>query len=228
MSNKNKLQRFSENETFSNMFQYSFEEVKNGFFLKGKWRKEFFKNSNPIIVELACGKGEYTVGLAKRYPDKNFIGIDIKGARIWQGLVNAKEQSLNNVAFIRTRIDQIGFYFDKEELDEIWITFPDPQPRRIKEKKRLTSHQFLARYIPLLKENHIIHLKTDNIIFYDFTMDVIKEGKHNLLYENEDIYHSKLDNEVTQIQTFYEKIWLANGVKIKYLEFKINRDAYTR
>ena len=228
MSNKNKLQRFAENETFSNMFQYTYDQVKNGFFLKGKWQKEFFKNNNPIIVELACGKGEYTVGLAKRYPDKNFIGIDIKGARIWQGLVNAKEQSLNNVAFIRTRIDQIGFYFDKEELDEIWITFPDPQPRRIKEKKRLTSHQFLARYKPLLKENHIIHLKTDNIIFYDFTMDVIKEGKHHLLYENEDIYHSKLDNEVTQIQTFYEKIWLANGVKIKYLEFKINKDAYTR
>jgi len=228
MSNKNKLQRFDENETFSNMFQYTYDQVKNGFFLKGKWQKEFFKNSNPIIVELACGKGEYTVGLAKRYPDKNFIGIDIKGARIWQGLVNAKEQSLNNVAFIRTRIDQIGFYFDKEELDEIWITFPDPQPRRIKEKKRLTSHQFLARYKTLLKENHIIHLKTDNIIFYDFTMDVIKEGKHHLLYENEDIYGSELDNEVTQIQTFYEKIWLANGVKIKYLEFRINKDAYTR
>lgn len=228
MSNKNKLQRFAENETFSNMFQYTYDQVKNGFFLKGKWREGFFKNNNPVIVELACGKGEYTVGLAKRYPDKNFIGMDIKGARIWQGLVNAKEQSLHNVAFIRTRIDQIGFYFDKEEIDEIWITFPDPQPRRIKEKKRLTSHQFLARYKPLLKENHIIHLKTDNIIFYDFTMDVIKEGKHHLLYENEDIYNSELDNEVTQIQTFYEKMWLANGVKIKYLEFRINKDAYTR
>jgi len=226
MSNKNKLMRFAENETFSNMFQYTFDEVKDGFYLKGNWRKDFFKNDNPIVLELACGKGEYAVGLAQRYPHKNFIGIDIKGARIWQGLVNAKELGLTNVAFIRTRIDQIAYYFEKEELDEIWITFPDPQPRRIKEKKRLTSPQFLARYKPLLKENHTIHLKTDNIIFYDYTMDVIKEDNHELLYENEDVYHSELDNEVTQIQTFYEKIWLANGVKIKYLEFRINKDAY--
>lgn len=227
MSNKNKLQRFAENKTFSNMFQYTFDEVKDGFYLKGNWRKSFFKNDNPIVVELACGKGEYAVGLAQRYPDKNFIGMDIKGARIWQGLVNAQKLNLSNVAFIRTRIDQIGFYFDEKEIDEIWITFPDPQPRRIKEKKRLTSPQFLARYKPLLKENHIIHLKTDNIIFYDYTMDVIREDNHELLYQNEDIYHSELDNEVTQIQTFYEKIWLKNGVKIKFLEFRINKDAYT-
>jgi len=225
MSNKNKLQRFDENKTFSNMFQYTFDQVKDGFFLKGKWCKDFFKNNNPIVVELACGKGEYAVGLAQRYPDKNFIGIDIKGARIWQGLVIAQELNLSNVAFIRTRIDQIGYYFDTREIDEIWITFPDPQPRRIKEKKRLTSPRFLTRYKPLLKENHLIHLKTDNILFYDYTMDVIRDDKHELLYENEDIYHSELDNEVTQIQTFYEKIWLKNGVKIKYLEFRINKEA---
>ena len=222
MSNKNKLQRFADNETFKNMFQYSYEEVKNGFFLKGKWRSDFFKNDYPLILELACGKGEYTVGLAERYPLKNFIGMDIKGARIWRGLMDAKEKNLRNVAFIRTRIDQIGFYFDKEEINEIWITFPDPQPRRINEKKRLTSPQFLARYKPLLKIEHVIHLKTDNILFYDYTLDVIREWGHTLLYANEDIYHSDLDNEVTQIQTFYEKMWLANGVKIKYLQFRIN------
>lgn len=224
MSNKNKLQRFAENKTFGNMFQLTYDEVKNGFELKGKWREKFFKNNNPLILELACGKGEYTVGLAERYPDKNFIGMDIKGARIWRGLVDAKEKNLNNVAFIRTRIDQIGFYFDKEEIDEIWITFPDPQPRVRDEKRRLTSPQFLERYKPLLKKDHIIHLKTDNIIFYDYTLDVIKEGGHKLLYTNEDIYNSDLDNEVTQIQTFYEKIWLANGVKIKYLQFRLNKD----
>ncbi len=224
MSNKNKLQRFAENKTFGNMFQLTYDEVKNGFELKGKWREKFFKNNNPLILELACGKGEYTVGLAERYPDKNFIGMDIKGARIWRGLVDAKEKNLNNVAFIRTRIDQIGFYFDKEEIDEIWITFPDPQPRVRDEKRRLTSPQFLERYKPLLKKDHIIHLKTDNLIFYDYTLDVIKEGGHKLLYTNEDIYNSDLDNEVTQIQTFYEKIWLANGVKIKYLQFRLNKD----
>ncbi len=224
MSNKNKLQRFAENKTFSNMFELSYHEVKNGFPYKGKWRKDFFKNDHPLILELACGKGEYTVGLAERYPDKNFIGMDIKGARIWQGLVNAREKNLKNVAFVRTRIDQIGFYFDKEEIDEIWITFPDPQPRVRDEKRRLTSPQFLARYKPLLKKEHIIHLKTDNIIFYDYTLDVIKEGGHTLLYANEDIYHSELDNEVTQIQTFYEKMWLANGVKIKYLQFRLNQN----
>jgi tRNA (guanine-N7-)-methyltransferase len=224
MSNKNKLQRFAENKTFSNMFQLSYEEVKNGFKYQGKWSRDFFGNDNPLVLELACGKGEYTVGLAERYPEKNFIGMDIKGARIWQGLVNAKEKGLSNVAFIRTRIDQIGFYFGKEEVDEIWITFPDPQPRVRDEKRRLTSPQFLKRYEPLLKKDHIIHLKTDNIIFYDYTLDVIKEYGHKLLYSNEDIYGSDLDNEVTQIQTFYEKMWLANGVKIKYLQFQLNKD----
>ena len=225
MGSKNKLKRFLENETFSNLFQPSREILlSDGFEMKGRWHTDYFKNTNPIVLELGCGKGEYTLALSERYPDKNFIGIDIKGARIWQGLVNARALNLSNVAFIRTRIDQIGYYFDKEELDEIWITFPDPQPRRIKEKKRLTSPQFLARYKPLLKKNHIIHLKTDNLLFYDYTMDVIKEGNHELLYENEDIYNSELDNEVTQIQTFYEKMWLKNGVKIKYLEFRINYD----
>jgi tRNA (guanine-N7-)-methyltransferase len=224
MSNKNKLQRFAENKTFGNMFQLTYEEVKNGFALKGKWRSGFFKNDHPLILELACGKGEYTVGLAERYPDKNFIGMDIKGARIWRGLVTAKEKGLHNVAFIRTRIDQIGFYFDQEEIDEIWITFPDPQPRVRDEKRRLTSPQFLKRYEPLLKKDHIIHLKTDNIILYDYTLDVIKEGGHTLLYANEDIYHSELNNEVTQIQTFYEKMWLDNGVKIKYLQFRLNKE----
>jgi len=224
MSNKNKLQRFAENKTFSNMFELSYFDVKEGFEYKGNWSQGFFKNNNPLVLELACGKGEYTVGLAERYPDKNFIGMDIKGARIWQGLVNAKEKGLNNVAFIRTRIDQIGYYFGENEIDEIWITFPDPRPRVRDEKRRLTSPQFLERYKPLLKKNNIIHLKTDNIIFYDYTLDIIKEHGHELLYTNEDVYNSELDNEVTQIQTFYEKIWLSNSVKIKYLQFRLKKD----
>jgi tRNA (guanine-N7-)-methyltransferase len=219
---KNKLKRFAENMTFDNMFQYHFEEVKDGFYLKGKWGKDFFKNDWPIVLELGCGKGEYTVGLARRYPEKNFIGIDIKGARMWRGLKTANEEGLNNVAFIRTRINQIGYYFDMNEVGEIWITFPDPHPREIKTRKRLTSPQFLKEYRKFLKKDGIIHLKTDNIIFFEYTLDVIKEEKLELVFSSYDIYDGSMDNELTQIQTFYEKKWLEHGTKIKYLKFSMN------
>lgn len=222
MCAKNKLKRFAENMTFDNMFQYHFEEVKNGFYLKGKWGIDFFKNDRPIVLELGCGKGEYTVGLARRNPKKNFIGIDIKGARMWRGLKTANEENLKNVAFVRTRINQVGYYFDTDEVSEIWITFPDPHPREIKTRKRLTSPQFLNLYRKFLKKDGIIHLKTDNIIFFEYTLDVIREEKLELLFASYDIYDGTMDNELTQIQTFYEKKWLEHGTKIKYLKFRLN------
>lgn len=220
MSKKNKLEHFAENLTFDNMFQYSYEQVINGFDLKGNWNKDFFKNDNDIILELGCGKGEYSVGLAKYYPEKNFIGIDIKGARIWRGLKDCEEQNISNVAFIRTRINLIEFFFGKNEISEIWITFPDPFPLESNERKRLTSPQFLDRYSSLLKPGGIINLKTDNIIFFEYTLDVIREGGHELLYHTYDVYGEKNEEVLTSIQTFYEKKWLANGTKIKYLKFR--------
>lgn len=215
------MQRFAENLTFDNLFQYTYEEIALGFDLKGNWSKDFFKNSNDLILELGCGKGEYTVGLARMNPDRNYIGIDVKGARMWKGLKTAEDEGITNVAFIRTRINLTGFYFSKDEVSEIWITFPDPQPRQIKSKKRLTSPNFLKQYSEFLKPGGIIHLKTDNIIFFEYTLDVINELGLKLLYANDDVYSSGLENEVTQIQTYYEKIWLKHGTRIKYLKFQL-------
>jgi len=220
---KNKLQRFAENLTFDNLFQLQYEELVKGFDLKGNWSKNFFKNDNDIVLELGCGKGEYTIGLAKKYPDKNFIGIDIKGSRMYLGLKEARDDKMRNVAFIRTRINLIEMCFGKDEISEIWITFPDPQPRDTLAKKRLTSPWFLAMYKKFLKPGGIIHLKTDNIIFFESTLDVIKENEYQLLYSSYDIYNEGIDDELTRIQTYYEKKWLARGTKIKYLKFKINR-----
>ena len=222
MGNKNKLQRFAENLTFSNLFQYRYEEVVNGFFLKGKWKQDFFKNDHPLILELGCGKGEYTVGMARRYPEKNFIGVDIKGARMWRGLKTAQEENLKNVAFVRTRIELAEYYFGEKEVDALWITFPDPQIKARRERKRLTSPQFLQRYAKFLHPDAIIHLKTDALLLYDYTREVIEQGGHLLLESNEDIYGSGMDNEVTQIQTFYEQKWLEHGTPIRYLAFRLN------
>jgi len=224
LGNKNKLQRFAENLTFNNLFQYRYEEVVNGFPLKGQWHEEFFKNNGDIVVEMGCGKGEYTLGLARKFPEKNFIGVDIKGARMWRGLKTAEEEGLKNVAFIRTRIEIIPFYFAKDEVSEIWITFPDPQIRAIKEKKRLTSHRFLSKYHQFLKPGGVIHLKTDALLLYDYTLEVIEKGGHQLLYANEDIYGNGLKGAVTQIQTFYEKKWMEYDTPIKYLKFSLNPD----
>lgn len=226
MSKKNKLQHFAENATFDNLFQLKYEEVILGFPLKGQWSNNFFKNDHEIVIELGCGKGEYTVGLAKRFPDKNFIGADIKGARLWRGLKTTQEENIKNAAFIRTRINLIEYYFNPHELSEIWITFPDPHARDVATRKRLTSPQFLQRYHSLLKPGGIIHLKTDNIIFLEYTLDVIKEFGHEILELNYDIYGSGIDNELTQIQTHYEKMWLKHGTKIKYLKFRLNDAAF--
>jgi tRNA (guanine-N7-)-methyltransferase len=221
LGRKKKLQHFAENETFGNLFQLQYEQLVNGFDLQGKWSPGFFNNENELILELGCGKGEYTTGLAGRYPNKNFIGVDIQGARLWRGLKTAEEKNLKNVAFIRVRINLIPFCFGKDEVSEIWITFPDPRARKSDAKKRLTSHEFLERYKNFLKPGGIIHVKTDNIIFFENTLDVIKEGGHELLYSTYDVYNEDFDNELTQIQTFYEKKWRANGTKIKYLKFSL-------
>ncbi|MFI5163864.1 MAG: tRNA (guanosine(46)-N7)-methyltransferase TrmB [Bacteroidia bacterium] len=216
---KNKLQRFAELRTFQNVHEFLFDERENNFRLKGKWNSEYFKNENPIVLELGCGKGEYSIGLAEKYPDKNFIGIDIKGARIWRGSKNAQEKKLENVSFLRTQIEFIENCFAKDEVSELWITFPDPQPN--KEKKRLTHPVFLNRYKNIIKQNGIIHLKTDNIELHEFTLEVIRENKLTLLDSTADLYGNIDDGreEVKSIQTYYEKKFLAQGKKITYLKF---------
>ena len=216
---KNKLQRFAELKTFYNVHEFLFTERDHDFKLKGTWNSEFFKNENPIVLELGCGKGEYSIGLGENYPDKNFIGIDIKGARIWRGSKNAQEKNLRNVAFLRTQIEYIERCFSTDEVSEIWITFPDPQPN--KEKKRLTHSIFLNRYKNVLKPNGIIHLKTDSAELYEFTLEVIEENKLKLLDSTNDLYGSPVPEreEVKEIKTHYEKLFTAKGKKITYLKF---------
>jgi len=218
---KKKLQRFAENLTFDNLFQPSFKEIEHGFMHKGEWH-HFFQNDHPLILELACGKGEYTVGLAQRFPEKNFIGIDIKGARLWKGCKESNEMGMKNVAFIRTRIEFIEHFFDKNEVQEIYIIFPDPQPRRAKERKRLTSTPFLHRYLNMLVPDHRIHLKTDNAPLYEYTLDLIEEQRHHLFYSTDNVYESDCHEPIRGIQTFYEEKWLKQGKRINYLAFKIN------
>lgn len=222
MGKKRKLEHFEENKTFYNFFQPSYPELINGFQLKGCWHEKFFRNDNPIVLELGCGKGEYSVNLAKKYPGKNFIGIDIKGARMWKGASISNSEKLPNTAFIRTSIELIESVFEPGEVNEIWITFPDPQPNKPRIKKRLTSPQFLERYKKILAQEAVIHLKTDNTTLFEYTLEVISGGNHELLYVTRDLYNSGLEDETTQIQTFYEKMFLKEGISIKYLRFKPN------
>jgi tRNA (guanine-N7-)-methyltransferase len=219
---KKKRIRFSENDTFPNLFQPSYRQVmKEGFPLKGKWNADFFRNNAPIVVELGCGKGEYTVGLAEQMPEKNYIGIDIKGARMWKGLKTAHEAGFRHVAFIRSHIEQIEHFFGPGEIDEIWITFPDPQPKASKARKRLTSPLFLQRYRTVLKDEHLIHLKTDDTGLFEYTLEVIATENHQLLYHTRDLYGAGLKEAAAEIQTYYEKIWLEQGKSICYLRFKL-------
>ena len=221
---KNKLQHFEENNTFTNLYQPAFDELLRGFELRGRWNELFFKNDNPITLELGCGKGEYTLGLARKYKDRNFVGIDWKGARLWRGCKTANEEQLRNVAFVRIKAEMLEYVFGFDELEEIWITFPEPQPQLAKAKKRFTSPQFNLRYHNVLKKNGLIHLKTDNDAFYDYTMEVIKDSNHELLYCTRDLYAENPTSEVAAIQTFYESMWLKQGLKIKYLEYRLNDD----
>ncbi|MDR2801934.1 MAG: tRNA (guanosine(46)-N7)-methyltransferase TrmB [Prevotellaceae bacterium] len=221
---KNKYQRFCENETFTLLFQPPFAAVfQNDFFLKGRWREAFFKNAHPIVLELGCGRGEYTVELARRYPAKNFIGIDRKGARLWRGAKTATEEPLPNVAFIRTHIDFITSFFATGEVDEIWITFPDPQPAR--PRKRLTGARFLVRYAQFLKSGGDIHLKTDNRTLHEYTKAIAQHNGLPLHEAHSDIYGAARADEILSIRTHYEKLFLRQGLPITYCRFGLGDKA---
>lgn len=224
---KRKLQRFAENATFNHFFQPGWEELSAGFSLRGKWNSDFFCNGNPVIIEMGCGKGEYTVDLSTKYPDKNFIGIDKKGARMWRGAKTSIEESRKNVAFVRMRAENINMVFNADEVDEIWITFPEPQPNSPRHSKRFTSPEFINRYRKLLKRGGIIHLKTDSDLFYNYTLGIISDGGHELLYNASDLYSNPSDPEVrdvVDVQTHYEKMWLSQGLTIKYLRFRLKQE----
>jgi tRNA (guanine-N7-)-methyltransferase len=217
---KKKLQRFADMETFPHVVQPLFEDVfGKDYKLKNNWKKDFFRNDNPVVLELGCGKGEYTVGLARRFPSKNFIGIDIKGSRMWKGARMALAEKLANVGFLRTRIELIGSFFGAGEVDEIWITFPDPQLK--KKRKRLTSARFLNTYSNFLKENGRIHLKTDSTVLYQYTYELAKYNQLPLHVHTRDLYHSGLETDILGIQTFYERQFLDKGMKITYLSFEL-------
>jgi tRNA (guanine-N(7)-)-methyltransferase len=223
MGSKNKLKRFKENETFANVIQPNREEVLNGnFSLKGTWAKEAFKNTHPIVLELGCGKGEYTVNLAKQYPDKNFIGIDIKGARFWRGAKTALEEQIDNAMFLRTQIELIDYLFAAEEVSEIWITFPDPQIKYKRTKHRLTNEDFLSKYKKILSKEGIIHLKTDSEFLHGYTLGLLHGMGQEVLYANHNIYRNEgAPSEVLSIQTTYEKQYLAQGKPITYIRFRL-------
>jgi tRNA (guanine-N7-)-methyltransferase len=221
---KNKLARWTEFGSYDNVIQPEIGEVAGKDHpIKGKWNKELFKNENPIILELGCGKGEYTVGLANNFRVNNFIGIDIKGARMWRGAKTANEQNLPNVAFLRTRIEFIRSFFTENEVDEIWITFPDPHPGGSNSNKRLTSPQFLNSYRHFLKDKGLIHLKTDNTELYEFTKKVVDYNDLETIISTDDLY-TENSNPILSIKTHYEKIFLAAGMKINYLSFRLGKD----
>ncbi len=211
---KDKLRRFAEIATFPNVV-----ELEAGLPFKGAWSAKQFKNEQSLILELACGKGEYTVNLARMFPKTNFIGIDYKGNRIWRGAKTAIEDNIPNVAFLRIQIENILDYFGEGEVDEIWITFPDPQPQLSREKKRLTSPRFLEKYKQILKPGGIIHLKTDNDGLHAYTVETIEELGLQLFARTEDLYASDLVDKVLSIKTYYEKKYLAHEKNINYLKF---------
>lgn len=231
MSKRNKLQKFAELLTFPNVYE-NFDSKKpqlvgeNGtpVDLMGKWADVHFKNNYPVVLELACGRGEYTLGLARRFPQVNFIGVDIKGARIWKGARIALEEKLNNVAFLRTRIEQISLFFAPEEVSEIWITFPDPFLRNSKANRRLTAPNFLRAYRKILKSDGLVHLKTDEPNLFEFTMEVLEQDNEvEILYQDKDIYATPLPFPELELKTYYENMHLADGKSIKYVRFKLTK-----
>ena len=224
MGSKNKLKRFKENETFSNVIQPTREEVLNNtLMLKGNWNRIFFKNQNPIVLELGCGKGEYSVNLATMFPEKNFLGIDIKGARFWRGAKTALAEKINNVGFLRTQIELVDCIFDKNEVDEIWITFPDPQIKYKRTKHRMTNPDFLNKYKKILKPNGMVHLKTDSEYMHGYTLGLLQGLGLTIEYAHHDVYGTtNAPKEVTDIQTYYESQYLAINKKITYLRFNFS------
>ena len=218
---KNKLRKFSEMEQLPFVFQYPFARLKaeGGFPLRGRWHSDFFHNDNPIVLELGCGKGEYTVGLAQAHPERNYIGIDIKGARMWTGATRARDLGLTNVAFLRTDIELLPEFFAEGEVAEIWITFPDPQMK--KTRKRLTSVRFTELYRRVLEPGGIINLKTDSPFLYTYTSIMADHNSLPVEVRTDDLYHSGADNEILRIRTFYEQQWLDRGLTIKYISFRL-------
>ncbi len=224
---KNKLKRFAEMKTFPNVFEPTLEpNPAQDFPLKGKWRSDFFKNDHPIVLELGCGKGEYSVGLAKHYPERNFIGVDIKGSRMFIGAKEALDAGMNNVAFLRAKVDFIEQYFAENEVDEIWLTFSDPQKE--KPRKRLSSRLFVERYQRILKNGGLVHMKTDSDLLFESTLEQIEEHKYTVVELRHDLYHSipaELDpkiRDILHIKTHYEQLFTAKGAVIKYCSFKIH------
>lgn len=222
MGKKKKLLRFAENETFSNLFQWPSVPSTPDMEIKGQWHAAYFKNEAPIVLELGCGKGDYTVGLAQLDPSRNYIGVDIKGARLWRGCRNALERSLANVAFARIQVEFLEKIFAADEVSEIWVTFPDPQPN--KPRKRLTSMPFLQRYRRVLQPGGVVHLKTDDRDLYDYTLnEVVRPAGYDILVHTSDLYR---ENDpafglAKAVQTYYEGIWLAAGKTIKYIAFRM-------
>ena len=225
---KGKLKKWNENKTFNHVFEPTLQDIIDGQeFNKGEWHEKVFGNNNPIILELGCGKGEYTVELARKYPERNFIGVDIKGHRFWRGAKTSNEEGMENVAFLRTRLEFINNFFGQDEIDEIWLTFSDPQPKDDKGSKRITGPAFVDRYRKILKPGSLINVKTDSTLLYEWTRDQYIEKKYNLLIDSDDVY-GKLVNNVDEemqgilnIKTYYEKRWLEEGKKIKFLRIQI-------
>ncbi|MBM54994.1 MAG: tRNA (guanosine(46)-N7)-methyltransferase TrmB [Euryarchaeota archaeon] len=225
---KDKLRKWKENETFDHVFEPNLQDAVKGIDgeMKGKW-SEVFKNDNPITLELGCGKGEYTVGLAKKYPNRNFVGVDIKGHRFWRGAKTAQEESIPNVAFLRTRIEFIEKYFDKEEISELWITFSDPQPKDEKGTKRITSPYYIEMYKNILKPSSIINIKSDSVLLYDLSKEGYLEKGYDIQIDSKDVYGELVDRvekdlrDALEIKTYYEKRWLSEGKKIHFIQLKV-------
>ena len=218
---KNKLKKFAELTECPNVKEPELSDLREGYFLRGKWKKEFFRNKNPLVIELGCGKGEYSIALAEKHPDKNFLGIDIKGARIWHGATDSLKRGMKNIGFLRIRIDWIEKCFSEDEVDEIWITFPDPQIKKRRGTKRLTHPIFLNRYKKISKQDALIHLKTDSQFLHGFTLGVIASEEHVLEDSTHDLYNAKVFREDMNIKTHYEKIYLEKGCLITYLRFRL-------
>ena len=221
---KGKLAKFADMETYENVFQYPYSVMEHvPFEMKGYWHEQYFHNDHPIVLELGCGKGEYTIGLAQQYPDVNFIGVDIKGARMWTGATQAVNEGLKNVAFLRTNIEIIDRFFAPDEVQEIWLTFSDPQMKN--PRKRLTSTWFLERYRHFLVDGGIIHLKTDSNFLFTYTTCLMEHNQLPLLEKTDDLYHtsqlSTLTSQLLSIQTYYESMWIARGLNIKYMKFRL-------
>ncbi len=220
---KNKLAKFEDMRNYPHVFEYPFSVVDNvPFAMKGHWNRDFFHNNHPIVLELGCGRGEYTVGLARMFPDKNFIGVDIKGSRMWSGATDALQEGLKNVAFLRTNIEIIDRFFGEGEVSEIWLTFSDPQMKKV--TKRLTSTYFMNRYRRFLVPDGLIHLKTDSNFMFTYTRYMVEKNRFQVEFQTEDLYHSGLVDKILGIQTYYEQQWLDRGLTIKYMKFRLPQE----